>query len=156
MKTCHNIGIVRHPHNDRRRVLNIIILRLFLATVCGAIVGLEREISDKAAGLRTHILVCIGSCMFGLLGLELTANYPGADILRLAQGLLVGVGFLGGGVIMREGASVKGLTTAAGIWVMGAIGLAIAFGRYYIALVGTLFIFLVIGLFGRVGKMVRK
>ena len=136
--------------------VNIIILRLFLATVCGAIVGLEREISDKAAGLRTHILVCLGSCMFGLLGLELTVSYPQADILRLAQGLLIGVGFLGGGVIMREGASVKGLTTAAGIWVMGAIGLAIGVGRYYISLVGTLFIFLVIGLFGRVGKMVRK
>jgi len=136
--------------------VNIIILRLFLATICGAIVGLEREISDKAAGLRTHILVCIGSCMFGLLGLELTASYPGADILRLAQGLLIGVGFLGGGVIMREGASVKGLTTAAGIWVMGGIGLAIGVGKYYISLVGTLFIFIVIGLFGRVGKMVRK
>ena len=136
--------------------VNIIILRLFLAVVCGAIIGLEREISDKAAGLRTHILVCIGACMFGLLGLELTVSYPEADILRLAQGLLIGIGFLGGGVIMREGASVKGLTTAAGIWVMGVIGLAIGFGKYYISFVGTLFIFLVMGFFGRVGKMVKK
>jgi len=136
--------------------VNNMIMRLFLAVVCGAIVGLEREIHDKSAGLRTHILVCIGSCMFGLLGLELTVDYPQADILRLAQGLLIGVGFLGAGVIMREGASVKGLTTAAGIWVMGAIGLAIGVGKYYIALVGTFFIFLVIGLFGRVEKMVKK
>ncbi len=136
--------------------VNTLVLRLFLAIVCGSIIGMEREISDKAAGLRTHILVCMGSCMFALIGLELTASYPEADILRLAQGLLIGMGFLGGGVIMREGASVKGLTTAAGIWVMGAIGLAIGLGKYYISLVGTLFIFLVIGFFGRVGKMVRK
>jgi len=136
--------------------VNIIILRLFLATICGAIVGLEREISDKAAGLRTHILVCIGSCMFGLLGLELTASYPGADILRLAQGLLIGVGFLGAGVIMREGASIRGLTTAAGIWVMGAIGLAIGVGSYYIAFAGTIFCLITVTLFGKMEGWVKK
>ena len=136
--------------------VNIIFLRLFLAAVCGAIIGLEREIRDKAAGLRTHILVCIGACLFGMLGLELTASYRDADILRLAQGLLIGVGFLGAGVIMREGASIKGLTTAAGIWVMGAVGLAIGVGSYYIGLVGTLFSFLTVALFGKVEKLVKK
>ncbi|MGB2706052.1 MAG: MgtC/SapB family protein [Candidatus Omnitrophota bacterium] len=136
--------------------VNVIFLRLFLAVVCGAIIGLEREVRDKAAGLRTHILVCIGACLFGMLGLELTASYRDADMLRLAQGLLIGVGFLGAGVIMREGASIRGLTTAAGIWVMGAVGLAIGVGSYHIALVGTLFSFLTIALFGKVEKLVKK
>jgi len=136
--------------------VNVIFLRFFLAALCGVIIGLEREVRDKSAGLRTHILVCIGACLFGMLGLTLAADYRNADILRLAQGVLIGVGFLGAGVIMREGASIKGLTTAAGIWVMGAIGLAIGVGSYYIALVGTLFSFLTVALFGRVERLVKK
>jgi len=79
-----------------------------------------------------------------------------ADILRLAQGLLIGVGFLGAGVIMREGASIKGLTTAAGIWVMGAIGLSIGVGSYYIAAAGTVFTLLTVALFGKAEDWVKK
>ncbi|UCD54742.1 MAG: MgtC/SapB family protein [Candidatus Omnitrophota bacterium] len=136
--------------------LNIIILRLFIAVVCGAVIGLEREMRDKAAGLRTHILVCLGACLFGMLGLALVAEYRNADMLRLAQGLLIGIGFLGAGVIVREGASIKGLTTAAGIWVMGAIGLAVGVGYYHIALIGTIFGFLTITLFSRVEGVLKK
>ncbi len=136
--------------------LNIIILRLFIAVVCGTVIGLEREMRDKAAGLRTHILVCLGACLFGMLGLALVAEYKAADILRLAQGLLVGIGFLGGGVIVREGASIRGLTTAAGIWVMGAIGLAVGVGYYQIALVGTIFGFLTITLFSRIEGLLKR
>ena len=135
--------------------INIILLRAFIAVVCGAAIGLEREIRDKSAGLRTHMLVCLGACLFGMLGMELTVSYK-ADILRLAQGLLIGVGFLGAGVIMREGASIKGLTTAAGIWVMGAIGLSIGVGSYYIAFVGTIFTFLTVALFGKAEGWVKK
>ncbi len=136
--------------------LNIIILKLFIAVVCGAVIGLEREMSDKAAGLRTHILVCMGACLFGMLGLTLVAEYRSADILRLAQGLLIGIGFLGAGVIAREGASIKGLTTAAGIWVMGAIGLAVGVGRYQIALVGSVFGFLTLALFSRIEGWLKR
>jgi len=135
--------------------INIILLRAFIAVVCGAAIGLEREIRDKSAGLRTHMLVCLGACLFGMLGMELAAGYK-ADILRLAQGLLIGVGFLGAGVIMREGASIKGLTTAAGIWVMGAIGLSIGVGSYYIAFVGTIFTLLTVALFGKAEGWVKK
>lgn len=135
--------------------IEIILLRAFIAVVCGAAIGLEREIRDKSAGLRTHMLVCLGACLFGMLGMELAAGYK-ADILRLAQGLLIGVGFLGAGVIMREGASVKGLTTAAGIWVMGAIGLSIGVGSYYIAFVGTVFTLLTVALFGKAEGWVKK
>lgn len=136
--------------------LRIIILRLFMSVICGAIIGLEREIRDKAAGLRTHILVCLGACLFGMLGLTLTSSYKNTDILRLAQGLLIGIGFLGAGVIVREGASIRGLTTAAGVWVMGAIGLAIGVGCYNIALAGTIFSLFVITLFGKIDRWVKK
>ena len=136
--------------------IKIVILRLFLAMVCGATIGLEREIRDKAAGFRTHILVCIGACLFGMLGLTLVNVYKNADILRLAQGLLIGIGFLGGGVIVREGASIQGLTTAAGIWVMGAVGLAIGVGSYGIAFAGTVFGLLTITLFGGIEKLIKR
>jgi putative Mg2+ transporter-C (MgtC) family protein len=133
-----------------------IVLRLSIALLCGAVVGLEREISEKAAGLRTHILVCMGACLFGLLGISLAEAGGNADLLRLAQGLLIGIGFLGAGVIVREGSSVRGLTTAAGIWVMGAIGLAIGVGRYQIGLVGTLFCLLTITLFSKIDTILEK
>ncbi len=133
-----------------------VILKLFIALVCGAVVGLEREISDKAAGLRTHILVCIGACIYGLIGLTLVSMYGEADILRLAQGLLIGIGFLGAGVIFREGATIRGLTTAAGIWIMGAIGLAVGLGRYYIATLGTFFTFLTLTVFSKIEGWVKK
>jgi len=136
--------------------IGIMTLRFFLALVCGAVIGLEREIRDKAAGLRTHILVCMGACLFGMLGILLTGSHNNADILRLAQGLLIGIGFLGAGVIAREGASIKGLTTAAGIWIMGGIGLAIGVGQYYLALVGTLFTLITITLFAKIENMVKK
>jgi len=134
----------------------IILLRLFIAVLCGTIIGLEREVRDKAAGLRTHILVCLGACLFSMLGLMLMVNFKNADILRLIQGVLIGVGFLGGGVIVREGASVRGLTTAAGIWVMGAIGLAVGFGSYMLAFIGTLFTFLTMALFRKIERVMKK
>ena len=136
--------------------IKTIILRFFIALLCGAVIGLEREIRDKAAGLRTHILVCIGACLFGMVGTEMAIAFDGADILRIAQGLLIGMGFLGAGVIVREGASITGLTTAAGIWVMGAIGLGIGVGAYRVALIGTIFCLLTIAVFGTVERLVKK
>ncbi|MFH1593551.1 MAG: MgtC/SapB family protein [Candidatus Omnitrophota bacterium] len=133
-----------------------IVLRLFIALVCGTAIGLEREIRDKAAGLRTHILVCLGAALFGMLGMTLAAKNSNTDILRLVQGLLIGVGFLGGGVIFREGSTVKGLTTAAGIWVMGAIGMAVGVGSYQIALVGTIFTLITLAIFGMFERVLKK
>jgi len=136
--------------------VSAIIFRLFVALVCGAAIGFEREIHDKAAGLRTHILICIGACLFAIIGLQLVETSETADILRLAQGLLIGVGFLGAGVIFREGPSIKGLTTAAGIWVMGAVGLAAGIGSYFIAVIGTVFALITLALFGRMENLVKK
>lgn len=105
-------------------------LSLLIALGLGAAIGLERELSDKAAGLRTNILICVGSCLFTILSREVAHGVPGADITRLAAQIITGIGFLGAGAIMREGEHVTGLTTAATIWVVSAIGVAVGFGYY--------------------------
>ena len=130
-------------------------IRFLLALVCGALIGLEREMSEKEAGLRTHILVSLGACLFGMLGLLISSETGEADPLRMAQGILIGIGFLGAGVIIREGASIKGLTTAAGIWVMGGVGFACGTGYYIPAIVCTVFSFLTIALFTKIEKRIK-
>jgi len=105
-----------------------------VALVLGAVVGLERERRGHAAGFRTMAMVSSGSCLFTLLGAALFAS--GTDPTRIAAQVVTGVGFLGAGAILREGGGVKGLTTAATIWVVAAIGMAAGFGVYILA-VGT-------------------
>ncbi|OGS39155.1 MAG: hypothetical protein A2506_12050 [Elusimicrobia bacterium RIFOXYD12_FULL_66_9] len=105
-------------------------LSLFIALCLGAAIGLERELSDKAAGLRTNILICVGSCLFSIISRMVAQGVPGADITRIAAQIVTGIGFLGAGAIMREGEHVTGLTTAATIWVVSAIGVSVGFGHY--------------------------
>lgn len=106
--------------------------RLVLATVQGFVIGLEREAAGQAAGERTHALVALGSAAFALL--SITA-FPGSDTSRVAAGVVTGLGFLGAGTILKSGdTQVRGLTTAAGMWAVGAIGLAIGSGRYFLGL----------------------
>ncbi|WP_375754721.1 MgtC/SapB family protein [Corallococcus exercitus] len=119
----------------------VIIGRLVLATLLGGVLGVEREARNQAAGLRTHTLVALGACCFTLSSVyteELLR--PGAppdgaeaDISRIASQIVVGIGFLGAGVILRLGGSVKGLTTAANLWVTAAVGLACGLGLYLAA-----------------------
>ena len=123
--------------------------RLVLAGLCGAAVGIERELHDKGAGLRTNTLICVGACLFTLVSLKV------ADFSRVVQGLLVGIGFLGAGVIFRRGESVRGLTTAAGLWVLTAIGLAAGLGDYFLALVGTAFTLVIIVVLKRVENLIH-
>ena len=117
--------------------------RLLLAAVCGAVVGWERESHEKAAGLRTHILLAIGACLFSLVALRMSEEPDKTDVMRLLQGMLVGTGFICGGAIFREGGSVRGLTTATGLWVMGAVGLAVGVGQYFLAILTTVVTFAV-------------
>ncbi|MDP6107038.1 MAG: MgtC/SapB family protein [Candidatus Brocadiia bacterium] len=119
-------------------------LRLALAVGCAAVIGLERERREKRAGLRTHILICAGACLFTLVGLRMRTDFAGSDPIRLVQALVIGVGFLGGGVIFTKGASVRGLTTAAGLWVLTGIGLAAGLGYYALAIFATALAFGVI------------
>jgi len=108
-------------------------LRLTLSVVLGGLIGMERELHRRAAGLRTHILVCLGSCLMMLTSVYLFDIYNNGiriDVTRMAAGVITGIGFLGAGAIMKEGDGVKGLTTAASVWVACGIGLAIGCGFY--------------------------
>lgn len=103
-----------------------IVTRVLLAIAAGAAIGLERELSAQPAGLRTHLLLALGACLFALTGL----SFPTGDPSRLAAQVASGVGFLGAGVILRDQFRVKGLTTAASLWVAAALGVAAGAGAY--------------------------
>lgn len=122
-----------------------IILRLFLATIFGGIIGYERESAKKPAGLRTHMLICIGSALVMLTG-QYTFQFlsPSVDPTRIGAQVISGIGFLGVGTIVIIGRrQVQGLTTAAGLWASACMGLAIGIGFYSGAIVGGLLIFIV-------------
>lgn len=109
------------------------LLRIGVAAIIGAAIGAEREYRDKAAGLRTIMLICIGSALFAVVGLELVGEDRG-DPGRMASSIVSGVGFLGAGVIFRRGKQSTGITTAATIWCAAALGLAAGAGRFELAL----------------------
>ena len=120
-----------------------VIVRLAIAVAAGMAIGIEREMQEQAAGLRTHILVCVGSCLFTLVGVygfqHLGGGTANPEPTRIASNIVTGVGFLGAGAILREGLSVRGLTTAASLWVVAAIGMAVAVGMYFATGVAVVF-----------------
>jgi putative Mg2+ transporter-C (MgtC) family protein len=119
------------------------VLRLLLATALGAIIGYQRERKGKPAGLRTHILICVGAALFtvaSIYGFGATG-----DAARVAAGVVAGIGFIGAGaIIRREGGVVEGLTTAATIWAVAAIGLAAGAGMYIVSAVTTAILLIVL------------
>ena len=119
-----------------------IALRLFLACIFGGIVGFQRERHDSPAGFRTYILVSLGSALIMVISMFGFSDFaPTGDPARLAAQVVSGIGFLGAGTILRDGVSVKGLTTAASLWVVSAIGLAVGAGFYYSAFLVTVLVF---------------
>ena len=118
--------------------------RLFLALLIGAIIGVEREYSSKAAGFRTMILICVGSALFTIISVKVGAP-DNKD--RIAANILTGIGFLGAGVVFKEGFNVVGITTAATIWVTAALGMAIGSGDYKLAIEGAVVSILVLFFF---------
>lgn len=124
---------------------------LLLSIALGAIVGVEREKSHKPAGLRTHMLVCMGACLVTIV----SSNYFGMDPARIAAGIITGIGFLGAGTIIASRGNVHGLTTAASIWIVGAIGLAVGAGAYALSIVTAVLVFLILE-FGKFEKHIRK
>src|SRR5262245_49935175 len=121
-----------------------IFARLAVAAGLGAAVGFERELRDREAGMRTHLLVALGSCLFTLVSAygfqEFLASGDAvvrADPARIAAQIVTGIGFLGAGAIIREGLSVRGLTTAGSLWVVAAIGMAVGAGFYWAAVATT-------------------
>ncbi|CAN5649209.1 MgtC/SapB family protein [soil metagenome] len=128
----------------------VIAVRVLTAAVLGALVGWEREKKGRAAGLKTHVLVSIGSALFVLA--PLLAGIDGADVTRVMQGIVSGIGFLGAGAIIKlqRDERIEGLTTAAGIWMTAAIGMAAGMGMEIIALVTTVVALVVVGVLPRV------
>lgn len=125
-----------------------ILTRLVLSCLMGGIIGYERQARHKSAGLRTNILVCLGSCLIMLLSQSLYDNVEGktnADPARLAAQVVSGIGFLGAGAIMKEGITVTGLTTAACLWVVAGVGLAVGAGFYTGAGITTVLVVLICG-----------
>ncbi len=131
---------------------NEIVMRLILAVILGALLGLERTLAGKTAGMRTYTLVTLGSAIFIIVSQLITDHYftlgvRAFDPLRVASQLVVGIGFLGAGLIIFQDQKLRGLTTAAGLWVACALGMAIGFGLYLLAIAATiltLFIFTIL------------
>lgn len=134
-----------------------IFLRLVVATLIGTALGLNREIHGKPAGMRTHALVALGASLITVISLELTTRdgqIDGGAVLRTIQGIMAGIGFLGGGVILRDDShqSVHGLTTAASVWVVASLGIACGAGQWLTALMALALTLTVLIFLGRIEK----
>lgn len=134
-----------------------IIFKLTLASILGGLIGLERETLNRPAGLRTYTLVCVGSALAMVVSLDMYYQYyqsVNADPGRIAAQVVSGIGFLGAGTIMHEGATVRGLTTAAGLWVVACVGLAIGAGMYVPAIATTVLILFVLIYFVKIEEKI--
>jgi putative Mg2+ transporter-C (MgtC) family protein len=130
------------------------LLRLALAAALGGAIGLEREFHQKPAGLRTNMLIALGSALFAILSVELGAGAGSPD--RIAAQVVTGIGFLGAGAILRSGDHIHGLTTAATIWVNAAIGMAAGLGSYTVATVAAAITLVVLALLPIMENLVER
>ena len=132
--------------------LTRLLLRLGLAMLLGAAIGYERESRDSSAGLRTHMLVALGTALFVLVPLQAGMNQDGMS--RVIQGLLAGIGFLGAGTVIKQSDSgrIRGLTTAAGIWATAAIGMTVGLGRETTAIISTVFVLVILSVLLRLER----
>jgi len=119
-----------------------LVIRLVFSFFAGGLIGLEREVVHKPAGIRTHMLVCLGCTLFALVALESVPN----EIARVISGIATGIGFLGAGTIFKSSKEVQGLTTAASIWTIAAVGLAIGLGYYILTLISIAMILIILQL----------
>ena len=134
-----------------------VILRIVAAVQVGGIIGFEREMKNRAAGLRTYILVCVGSCMIMLTNQYIYQSFAVGDPVRMAAQVVSGIGFLGAGtIIVTKRSQIKGLTTAAGLWSTAGLGIAIGIGFYEAAFAGAFVILIVITLMQKMDDSMRK
>lgn len=131
-----------------------VVVRLLVAAILGGLIGFERESAGKSAGMRTHMLVAMGAAIFVMVPQLLGAE--GADITRVIQGLVAGIGFLGAGAILNKGDDARGLTTAASIWLTAAVGMAAGLGREALAVVSTLLALVVLAVIPRLAMNFQK
>lgn len=135
-----------------------VIIRIFLAIILGGFIGLERQVKQRPAGVKTHVLVCVGAATIMVLSEYMFRKYyvefgMTSDPLRLGAQVVSGVGFLGAGTIIHHGQSVRGLTTAASLWVVAAIGLAAGAGFYFLAVAVAIGIYIILLIFN---KLLRR
>ncbi|MFA9459975.1 MgtC/SapB family protein [Thiohalorhabdus methylotrophus] len=142
------------PQIDWLRILSNLI-QLAIAYLLAIPVGWDREREARGAGLRTFPLVAVGSCGFLLLGLETLGTAPEPQA-RVLYGLITGIGFIGGGAILKQEGGVRGMSTAASIWITGAVGAAVAWGQYEIAITLSLVTFLTLYFVASLKRMVHK
>lgn len=138
---------------------NEIVLRLLLAVVLGALIGAERILVHKEAGMKTHSLVAMGAALFIIISEYLAEKYVGTSGFNpgvIASNIIVGIGFLGAGMIMFRDSQTRGLTTAAGFWVTAGIGMACGFGLLGLAVIATVLVLLVLTLMNILEKPIRK
>ncbi len=134
-----------------------LLFQLLLAGLLGALIGIEREYIGKEAGTRTFALTSIGACLFTILSKYGFSEMGGSfDPSRVAAGIVVGIGFLGGGVIIFRQSHLEGLTTASAIWSTGALGMAVGCGCYYLALITALLMIIILAGIREMKKEVRK
>lgn len=129
--------------------LKVALLRLGAAILMGAAIGIEREARARPAGLRTHILICLAACLFTLIGIELFMRFESQgnmDPTRILEAVTAGVAFLAAGSIIRGERGVRGVTTGAGMWMAGAVGVALGLGLLFLAAIATLLAVVVIAL----------
>jgi putative Mg2+ transporter-C (MgtC) family protein len=135
------------PKMDLAQFVSGTILKLIVAALLGGCIGLERELKQKAAGLRTNMFICFGACMFTILSFRYSEGT--LDRTRIAAQVITGIGFLGAGAIMHSGGTVSGITTAATIFVVASVGMAVGGGEYLSALFATIVILVALTLLGR-------
>ena len=123
-----------------------IIIPCVLAMIFGGVIGIQRERHERPAGFRTHTLVCLGATVFTLVSYLGFVSFTGLDASRIAAGVVTGIGFIGAGVIFRQGPLVKGVTTAASIWIVAAIGVSLGVKLYYLAVIATVLGFLILSI----------
>jgi len=133
-----------------------ILLPCVLALIFGGLIGFQREKAERPAGLRTHALVCLGSTVFTLISYLGFSSLYDVDPSRIAAGIVTGIGFIGAGVIFRQGPLVRGVTTAASIWVVASVGMALGTKLYYLALLVTILGFITLSIFKYIEDKVIK
>lgn len=139
--------------------ITTIVFRLVLAVLLSGLIGIEREFKSRPAGFRTHILVCVGAALVMLTSeytFEVYHTMANMDPTRLGAQVISGIGFLGAGTIIRQGTSIKGLTTAASLWAMACVGLAVGAGFYTGAIAGAVVIYLTLIFLSRLGRVLES
>ena len=130
--------------------------KLLVAFLCGAVIGAEREITGKPAGLRTNMLICGGAALFTLMSIMIPRQAGSGDTTRIAAQIVTGIGFLGAGTIIHEGNVVRGLTSAATIWIVSAVGMIIGAGFPLLGLSATVTVFLILHFLTKFERMLQK